>query len=469
MPDGRLLVDAFITKPGIFEYADPSRPGGIRRELRDDSEVYSPRTMQSFQQIPVTHEHPPQMLNADNAKYYMVGSTGDRVQRMSPGNGEPDHLATSVMVADRPTIDALESGDVEVSCGYGCEIDETPGVHPVYGKYDVAQRAITGNHLAVAVGRGRAGRTARVRMDAELTADERNKLRDSQFAVPETGQLPIHDAEHVRGAMARFNQTDFPSAAAKKTAYSKIVAAAKRFGVDSSNFEKEYGARMDAVPGGNRTMADEDKTQQALATLGAKLKEAEARADKAESDLADAQKRADVADGIAKQHEKTIGEMRTQLATRVDASETAALTAMRERAEKAEQAVTRFDSRFDAAVRQRVGVITKAKTFLGEEFRFDDLSERQIMAAVVTKLDSSADVSTKVTDGVIEGQFIALTSRADAYARSLARASEVIQQQKVEQPRKDAKSESTEKLRNMWREPLPNDIRAQHARGGKES
>lgn len=49
----------------------------------------------------------------------------------------------------------------------------------------------------------------------------------------ETWKLPIHDASHVRNALARFDQTDLP-ADAKAGAKRKILAAAKRFGIEAS-------------------------------------------------------------------------------------------------------------------------------------------------------------------------------------------------------------------------------------------
>lgn len=70
---------------------------------------------------------------------------------------------------------------------------------------------------------------------AELSTRSRDKLRSSQFAyVDKKGgeHLPIHDEEHVRNAMARFNQTDFESATAKQSARRKILAAAKRHGIE---------------------------------------------------------------------------------------------------------------------------------------------------------------------------------------------------------------------------------------------
>lgn len=71
----------------------------------------------------------------------------------------------------------------------------------------------------------------------ELDSEAREKLRSNQFAyVDSTGgeHLPIHDEAHVRNAIARFNQTEFESAAAKERARRKILAAAKRFDIEVS-------------------------------------------------------------------------------------------------------------------------------------------------------------------------------------------------------------------------------------------
>lgn len=72
---------------------------------------------------------------------------------------------------------------------------------------------------------------------AELTEQKRDELRKDQFAYvdSEGGEhLPIHDEAHVRNAIARFNQTDFESKAAKEAARKKILAAAERHGIDVS-------------------------------------------------------------------------------------------------------------------------------------------------------------------------------------------------------------------------------------------
>ena len=72
---------------------------------------------------------------------------------------------------------------------------------------------------------------------AKLTTVKRERLSLSQYACPIDRKLPINDAAHVRNAMARFDQViseDCHPAAAKR----RIVAAAKKFGVDVKEFQK---------------------------------------------------------------------------------------------------------------------------------------------------------------------------------------------------------------------------------------
>lgn len=73
---------------------------------------------------------------------------------------------------------------------------------------------------------------------ARLTEQERDRLEKGDFAYvdKEGGEhLPIHDAEHVRAAIARFNQTHFESAAAKEAARKKILAAARKLEIEVSD------------------------------------------------------------------------------------------------------------------------------------------------------------------------------------------------------------------------------------------
>lgn len=72
----------------------------------------------------------------------------------------------------------------------------------------------------------------------ELTTEERDRLEKKDFAyVDKDGgeHLPIHDREHVRNAISRWNQTRFESADAKEGARKKVLAAARKFDVQVSD------------------------------------------------------------------------------------------------------------------------------------------------------------------------------------------------------------------------------------------
>jgi hypothetical protein len=73
---------------------------------------------------------------------------------------------------------------------------------------------------------------------AELDTADRKKLSKRQFAYVDKegeGHLPINDESHIRNAMARWNQTDFPSKTAKDAARRKILAAARRHRIEVSD------------------------------------------------------------------------------------------------------------------------------------------------------------------------------------------------------------------------------------------
>ena len=76
---------------------------------------------------------------------------------------------------------------------------------------------------------------------AELDTQDREKLDKRKFAYVDSqgeGHLPLNDESHVRNAMARWNQTEFESESAKESARRKIVAAAKRHGIEIGEDDK---------------------------------------------------------------------------------------------------------------------------------------------------------------------------------------------------------------------------------------
>jgi hypothetical protein len=67
-----------------------------------------------------------------------------------------------------------------------------------------------------------------------LSTAEKDKLANSEFAFPRQRKEPLTDARHVRAAIARFDQVEGVSDADRDQAWQRILAAAKRFGVEVS-------------------------------------------------------------------------------------------------------------------------------------------------------------------------------------------------------------------------------------------
>jgi len=407
-----------MTRAGILEYADKKYPGGIRRELRPESEVFDSRSMESAANLPITHDHPPKMLTAATAKPYMVGATGDRVTR------DDNFLKGKVMVANAPTIAKMDSGDNDVSLGYVCIVDETPGVDPKYGRYDAVQRNIRYNHLAVAIGKGDARATgSSVRMDSR-------ELSDTEF-----------------------------DAAVADILLTQRGDAAKQFGVATS-----VGGRFDArvTFKGVAAMADE-KLMESMRALEAGLKAAELERDQHKERADSVTRERDIATGKLGTIERERDEAKAALAAHSTSVESATVAKERERADKAEQLVARFDSTRDMLVRQRAALLNTGTIVMGPEFRMDDLSDRDIKVQVVKRLDSSAEVGKDVAEGVIEGMFQALTAGHLKNARSMARISEAARAGDVDAAsttRTDSLDEKRKHNREAWKRPLPNDPRA---------
>jgi class 3 adenylate cyclase len=67
---------------------------------------------------------------------------------------------------------------------------------------------------------------------ARLSTSERSALSDRAFAYVDSQgnrRLPIHDASHVRNALARFGQVQFESDAARERARTRLLQAARKY------------------------------------------------------------------------------------------------------------------------------------------------------------------------------------------------------------------------------------------------
>jgi len=70
------------------------------------------------------------------------------------------------------------------------------------------------------------------RRTAGLTTRQKNRLPAEKFAFVKKRKEPITDARHVRNAIARFDQVEGVTDAERDTAWKRIRAAARKFGIE---------------------------------------------------------------------------------------------------------------------------------------------------------------------------------------------------------------------------------------------
>lgn len=249
LDDGRLIVDARLTRTGVFVYRNLD--GTERREYRPAQNVFDRASQDSFALVPVTNDHPPVMINADNARQYTVGQVSEGIRR------DGNHLSARIVINDAATIRQMEAGKRDVSCGYACDLDETPGVSPEGERYDAVQTNIRGNHLAI-VSSGRAG-SARVRMDADdayQVPTTSGSGRSSEVIVPRADSKESHVDELQKALAALAEQTkraDAEKARADKAIEDhkalelKLVAAESDRATEAKRADAEKARADDAV------------------------------------------------------------------------------------------------------------------------------------------------------------------------------------------------------------------------------
>lgn len=174
--EGFLKVPARISRTGIQEYLavevglSDREPNDIVKVYRPPEEVFSEDSLNSFVDKPVTDDHPPELVNAQNFRKYAVGSQKGEITQ------DGMFVTTELIVNDAEAIKKIEGGKVELSNGYLSDIEWTPGVTPDGESYDAIQTNIRGNHIAI-VTRGRAGHACRVADTLPKEKDEVNMAK----------------------------------------------------------------------------------------------------------------------------------------------------------------------------------------------------------------------------------------------------------------------------------------------------
>ncbi len=108
---------------------------------------------------------------------------------------------------------------------------------------------------------------------ASLSAKERRALPDSAFAYIDSQgnrRLPINDAAHVRAALSRFGQVAFEDDDARDRARSRLLRAAKKFGIMPIGFINAQLEPQRKYPQGQVTflLTDIEGSTELLSRLG---------------------------------------------------------------------------------------------------------------------------------------------------------------------------------------------------------
>lgn len=196
-PEGYLTASVNATRPGVFEYRDEK--GRPLRMLRPREEVLRQESMDTLANKPATFDHPSNLPTARDIEKYIVGAVGNKVCAVE------DYVRTTVTVHVKAAIDAIKAGNREVSCGYLSDIYHEPGISDEFGPYDLIQKNIRYNHLAVGIDKGRAGHECRILMDSQpKETTVKLKIGDKEYEVPED----LHDAvlQHFAGTQKKYDK-----------------------------------------------------------------------------------------------------------------------------------------------------------------------------------------------------------------------------------------------------------------------
>lgn len=242
-PQGGLLADASLTRTGVFEYR--TQGGDVRRELRPASEVFAKESLDSYKGAPVTIGHPGR-VGPGNWKDHTVGHL-DEVER------DGDFVRGNMRIQHDDAIGKAESKELrEISMGYTCDLDPTPGTYQGQ-KFDAVQRNIRINHAALLPsGEGRMGPEACLHLD-------------SRAAVSEWSDA----GSYVRGTMDELQQ-----AKADLTKANDELSRLKNDSKETSKKVEELGEKVRSLSAENDALklaADKQRTDAADAATRAKV------------------------------------------------------------------------------------------------------------------------------------------------------------------------------------------------------
>jgi hypothetical protein len=312
--DGALLAEGIPCREGVLVYRTAS--GGERRELVTLDALND--TVETIARAPLTLLHPEQgFVHADSAKELVVGDVDGYafVEKDAQGG----FARVRVAVRRKDALDAVDAGTHELSPGYEVTLDETPGEHPTFGRYDARQIKRVCNHLAL-VPKGRGDRVV-------LRTDSADAVQvDTQPAgparridtAPEVRMKPLLIALLTGLGVSRFDSED-AALTEGKAALDKLQSAAKSRKDADEDLEKlkAENAKLKADLEAAKTAAAEEKGK--ADAMKKDLDEVK-KAEDARKDAAELERLRSIAGKVGVKHDGLdLGALRIAIAkTRID-------------------------------------------------------------------------------------------------------------------------------------------------------
>lgn len=138
-----ICTDCILARTGKQEYTRDECFGDGDEETKVEVErkaedVFNSKTLASFENVPITIEHPNYNVDPDNHNSLSVGFVRDIHKGKYDGQ---DVMMGTIVLTDSEGIEKVENNELtNLSCGYDCDIDDTEHPH---------QFNIRGNHIAL--------------------------------------------------------------------------------------------------------------------------------------------------------------------------------------------------------------------------------------------------------------------------------------------------------------------------------
>lgn len=378
------VKDNPISKAGVFDYLGAEigapEPDRIYKVFRPPEELASDETIKSFRLTPFIVDHEMLGKNATPAeKKGIQGVIGENVYYDHP------YLRGNIKIFSDAALSDISSGKIDLSPGYRSRYDfGNPGVYEGEA-YEVVQRHLRGNHLAL-VDEGRTGADVAVQDHLVVTIDTKELIRMSE---------EDKDKKQPTGDENGFTPEQVEQ-------IKQIVVAALAAGTPATDGDLEKKETTDGDPD------PEKKTGDAEAEAEKAVEDAEAEAEKAESGDPEAVEAAEVAIETA---EEAIAEAKEEL----DQATTDSLT---RRLKRLKRSIASMDEM--SSMKRKIVRLEKARPTMDTGELLKQIGERDALAQKLTPFIGVFDHAPMTKQQVAEYGVEKLGIRCDKGTESIA-------------------------------------------------